>query len=95
MLLQKLDGSSIIDLFESDNDGFSVFWVWLIILLKVTQGYKAYGINVTGGGFKSNGTTYVPKSIPHLVVVKVKLLFLSEMLYSLLLKHEILNKLVT
>ena len=39
--------------------------------------------------FKSNVTTSVLKSIPRLVVDKVKLL------YSLLLKHEILKKLVT
>ena len=34
---------------------------------------------VTGGMFKLNGTTSVPKSVPRLVVDKVKLLFLSEM----------------
>ena len=44
---------------------------------------------------ESNGTTSVPKSVPRLVVNKVKLLFSSEMLYSPLIKHEILKKLVT
>ena len=37
-------------------------------------------IYVTGGMFKSNGTTSVPKSIPRLVVDKVKLLCSSEMI---------------
>ena len=37
-------------------------------------------MDVTGGMFlKLNGTTSVPKSVPRLVVDKVKLLYLSEM----------------
>ena len=32
---------------------------------------------VTGGKFGSNGTTRVPKSIPRLVLDKVRLLFMS------------------
>ena len=39
-------------------------------------------INVTGGMFPTNGTTSVPLSIPHLILVKVRLLFSSEMFYS-------------
>ena len=36
-------------------------------------------MHVMGGMFKSNETTNVPKSVPCLVVDKVKLLFLSEL----------------
>ena len=36
-------------------------------------------IYVTGGTLKSNRTTSVPKSVPCLVLDKVKLLYLSEM----------------
>ena len=39
-------------------------------------------IDVTGGMFKSNGTTRVPKSVPCLVLDKVRLLFPSEMFCS-------------
>ena len=44
-------------------------------------------INVTGGVSEPNGTTSMPKSIPRLMLDNVRL--------SLLLKHEILKKLVT
>ena len=36
-------------------------------------------INVTGGMLKPNGTTSVPKPIPHLMLDKVRLTFSSEM----------------
>ena len=44
--------------------------------------------------FKSNGTTSVPKSIPRLVVDKVKLLFSSEMflIQSILFDIKVPNK---
>ena len=46
-----------------------------------------------GGMFKSNGTTSMPKSIPRLVVDKVKLLFSSEMflIQSILLDIKVPN----
>ena len=39
----------------------------------------AWPMYVTGGTFESNRTTSVPKSVPRLVVDKVKLLFSSEL----------------
>ena len=51
-------------------------------------------MHVTGGMFKSNGTTSVPKSIPRLVVDKVKLLFSSELFlsHSILIGIKVPNK---
>ena len=39
-------------------------------------------IYVTGGRFESNGTTSVPKSVPFLMMDKIRLLYLSELFYS-------------
>ena len=42
----------------------------------------SYLLYITGGMFKSNGTTSLPKSVPRLVLDKVRLLFPSEMFCS-------------
>ena len=42
----------------------------------------AVAIYVTGGMFEANGTTSMPKSVPHLILDKVRLLFSSEMFCS-------------
>ena len=39
-------------------------------------------IDLTGRTFKSNGTTSMPKSVPRLMLDKVRLMFLSEMFCS-------------
>ena len=51
-------------------------------------------MHATGGMFKSDGTTSVPKSVPRLVVDKVKLLFSSEMFLfqSILFDIKVPNK---
>ena len=51
-------------------------------------------INVTGGMFKTNGTTSMPKSVPSLIVDKVKLLYSSEMflIQSILFYIKVPNK---
>ena len=51
---------------------------------KLSQQYLHIQIYVTGGMFEPNGTTSVPKSVPRLVVDKVKLLinvYTSTFLY--------------
>ena len=45
--------------------------------LKSDRNSKISDMYVTGGKFGSNGTTRVPKSIPRLVLDKVRLLFMS------------------
>ena len=46
-----------------------------------TRHYYA-NMNVTGGVFKQNGITSMPKSVPCLMLDKVRRLFLSEMFCS-------------
>ena len=43
---------------------------------------RYYSMYVTGGMFKLNRTTSVPKSVPRLMLDKDRLLFSSEMVYS-------------
>ena len=45
--------------------------------LKSDRNSKISDMYVTGGRFGSNGTTRVPKSVPRLVLDKVRLLFMS------------------
>ena len=47
---------------------------------------------VTGGMFKSNGTTSMPKSVPRLVLDKVRLVFVSEVVHSNVLVQNVPNK---
>ena len=54
------------------------FWFTILLLLF----YQTLSIYVTGGMFEANGTTSVPMSIPRLMLDKVRLLFSSEMLFT-------------
>ena len=56
-----------------------VYWGVIVGIYSIVHKRNEYNtrttIYVTGGMFKSNGTTSMPKSVPRLVVDKVKLLY--------------------
>ena len=59
---------------------------WSKVIFKILA-----GIHVTGGMFKSNRTTSMPKSVPRLVVDKVKLMHLTMSKASLIALSLVVN----